>query len=609
MKKILFILLSLLFMCVGLCACGADMTDEQMAAVCGTWYLRAYEEKAENPGFFELKKDGTGSLNGTVDLNWTGRMESGEDDGITVAVVTENEERYTLFLAGDKSEVWLTMGEDGPQYCYLRADAAVPISWFGDLLTRWQARDEETTAQTLCLSADGMLTMNEGACFWSSSDDWVDDESSVHLYLYDERGVFGVVEVYSIGNGLYDFVYYDYATHRGYGYYNHPMVDYLDIGSWESFDRHTMIDDCIIFGAGSQSADIADVEYSIRFNTAADPETVSVDFLEGEDVRYSALIAMDGQYPMLTMTEQQTGRQTLYYNSEYGYAEDNPNARYYEALDLLCRYAGGDSLYWPETGETMEPEDALSYAYDQLTALGDYLQAKDILARFTILPDKLTDVVQYCTDYQGDVHETYLNRYGYDKNGVLLWGQGEDIIEKYGVDSTAVQYFTYDAKGKLAGVLTDDGLTQGTPIFDTAGKLVGMHVQGEDTEYTTVYTYGEGHRVIRMGVSRSESYYPLVYEYEYDDEGRLLTRTVNRGNNFAATTTYTYEDVALVEMAQVFWREGLPYSKTCSFTNDEQGRPVSAEVYTNDPEMAYADIEIRYIYKDLYFFDTAGLLQ
>ena len=46
MKKRLLILLSVLIMCVGLCACGAELTDERTAAVCGTWYLRAFEEKA-----------------------------------------------------------------------------------------------------------------------------------------------------------------------------------------------------------------------------------------------------------------------------------------------------------------------------------------------------------------------------------------------------------------------------------------------------------------------------------------------------------------------------------------------------------------------------------
>ena len=606
MKKIILILLTAFVMCVGLCACGADMTDEQTAAVCGTWYLRAYEEKAENPGYLELKKDGTGTLDGSEPLTWTG---SGSEAGVTVTVVTESEAEYTLALAVDKTEAWLSMDKDGPDYCYHRADTAVATSWFGELLTLWHARDVKTAVQTLALNKNGTLRMNDAVCFWSSSDDWVDDEDSVHLYLYDAQGVFGVLEAYSTGNGLYDFIFYDYATLRGYSYTNHPVVNYLDIGSWESFDRHTMIDDFVILGAGNRTAEIAGVEYSVRFDTAADPTTVSVSFLEGEEVRYSALIFMDGEYPMVTLTDPQTGRQTLYYNSEYGYADENPDARYYGTLDLLYRYAGGGSLYLPETGELLEPEVALRYCYEQLTALGDYRQTKDFLARFTILPNKLTSVTQYCTDYQGDVHEIYLNRYGYNKNGVLIWGQGEEIIEKFGVDSTAVQHFTYDRKGKLTGVTTDDGHTQGMPIFDTAGKLVGMHVEGEDVEYTTVYTYGEGHRVIRMGVSRSESYYPLVYEYEYDGEGRLVTKTVDRGNSFAATTTYTYEDGTMVESSQVFWRGGWPYSNNWSFTYDEQGRPMTARVATDDPDMDYADIEVRYIYKDLYFFDTAGLLQ
>ena len=607
MKKRFLILFSVLIMCVGLCACGAELTDEQTAAVCGTWYLRAFEEKAENPGYIELKKDGTGSFNGTEALTWSCQMDSGNDTGMTVAVLSETEAAYTLSLSNDKTEVWLTMEEDGPDYCYRRAATAVPTSWFEDLLTRWYAQDEHSVAQSVKLNGDGTVMLDGVACFWSVGSDWTDDENSIHLHLYDEQGVFGVLEAYSFGNGLFDFVLYDYATHRGYGYYNHSMVNFLEIGSWESFDRHTMIDDCIILGKESTTADVAGGEYTVMFDTASSPETLTVNFLEGDDIHYSAVVFMDGQYPMATLTDQQTQLQTLYYNSKFGYDEANVNAQYYGVLDMIYRYADGESLYTLGSGQTLERDEVLPYIYEKLTTLEDYFQAGEFLARFTIVPDKLTGVIQYCTDYQGNVHEIALSRYGYDRNGTLIWGQGEDIIEKYGVNSAAVQYFSYDAKGKIAGVTTDDSQTRGTPIFDSAGKLVGMHVRGQDTEYTTVYTYGTGHRVIRMGVSKSESYYPLVYEYEYNDEGRLITKRVNQGNSFAATSTYTYEDDDLVKIVQACWREGLPYTNTYTFTNDEQGRLVSADVATNDPNMDYAALEIKYVYEDLFFFDTAGL--
>lgn len=609
MKKRLLILLSVLIMCVGLCACGAELTDEQTAAVCGTWYLRAFEEKAENPGYIELKKDGTGSFNGTEALTWSGRMDSGEDAGVTVNVVTETETAYTLSLSNDKTEVWLTGEKDGPEYCYQRADMDTSAAWFDNLMTRWYARKADSPVQTVELKDDGSLMLGDNACFWTKGTDWVDDGNSVHLHLYDERGVFGVLEAYSFENGLFDFVLYDYATHQDYGYDNHSMVNFLEIGSWESFDRQTMIDDCVILGKESRTADIAGGEYAVKFDTAASPETLTVNFLEGDDIRYSALVFMDGQYPMATLTDQQTQQQTLYYNSAFGYDESNQDALYYRTLDLIYRYAGGNGLFTLETGEKLAQDDALPYIYEKLTELGDYRETRELLARFTVVPDKLTGVIQYRTDYRGDIHEIELSRYGYNEKGTLIWGRGEDIIEKYGVNSAEIQYFTYDAKGKIAGVQTGDGQMTGTPIFDGAGKLVGMHVKGQDTEYTTVYTYGTGHRVIRMGVSRSESYYPLVYEYEYDDEGRLITKTVDQGSSFASTGTYTYEDGELTKIVQVCWKNGMSYTNTYYFTNDEQGRPLSAEVATNDPDMDYSDLEIKYIYEDLYFFDTAGLIQ
>lgn len=607
MKKRIFLLLAVLIMCVGLCACGADLTEERTAAVCGTWYLRAYEERLDNPGYFVLAKDGSGSLNGTEPLTWSVQVDNGDDSGITVSATTDGEDVYTLSLSNNKTEMWLITQEDGPEYCYLRTDTAVSASWFGDLFTRWCAQSEHSAVKTVELKADGLAMLNDAACCWTNGTDWADDGSSIHLYLYNDQGVFGVLEARTLDNGLYEVSIYDYATHRNDSYANHPMVNYLEIGSWESFDRHTMIDDCLILGTESRIAEISGGEYAVKFDTAADPETVTIHFLEGEEIRYTALALMDGQHPMILLTEQASDRQTLYYNSEFGYHEANTDALYYETLDLIYRYAAEDKLYHPESGEEFERQDALTYIYEQLTNLGDYCQAKEFLARFTIVPDKLTGVAQLCTDYQGNVTEVWQSRYGYDSNGMLIWGQGEEIIEKYGVNSYAVQYFTYDPKGRIAEIVTDDGQTQGVPIFDNAGKLVGMHVLGKDTEYTTVYTYGTGHRVIRMGVSKSESYYPLVYEYAYDNEGRLITKTISQGNSFAATSTYTYEDHGLQKIVQVCWRNGSSYTNTHTFTNDEQGRPLSAEVITSDPDMDYAALEIQYIYEDLFFLDTTGL--
>ena len=616
MKKII-ILLMLTALCFGLCACGEDLTSVQVGTVCGTWYLQPKEQKGDNPGYFRLEKDGTGSFNGAEPISWVGQRNRDEEAYMTVTITMESEEAHTLsFYAGDPNhrEAWLTMGEETVARCYYKADTEISAPWFQNLLTRQWYPAEDGLLQSVVINDNATVTIEDRTYFWTKSEKMSGDDSA-YLYLYDENGVWGELKLGDpLDNNAYVISVTGYQRNPAVFWgFDHPVLGWMgnDYGSWVAFDRYTMIADSFVMGTGNEITIVSDREYRIRFDTKLSQDTVTAHLLEGEDVRYEAEIYMDGEYPMLTLTDCQTGNQTLYYNSAYGYDENNVDALYYGTLDLIYRYANGECVYTLETNEALAPEKSLSYIYEKLTALGDYRQTGEFLARFHIVPDKLTAVIRYATDDQGNVHETPLSRYGYDENGVMIWGQGEDIIEKYGVNTGDVQWFTYDAKGKIAGIKAErNGVVTavGTPIFDTVGKLVGMHVQGEDTEYTTVYTYGKGQRIIRMGVSKSESYYPLVYEYSYDDDGRLETKVIKQGNSFVATGTYTYINGELAKIVQGCWKYGSPYTNTYYFINDEQGRPLSVEFITGDPDLDYGAYEIKYIYEDLYFFDTTGLV-
>ena len=112
---------------------------------------------------------------------------------------------------------------------------------------------------------------------------------------------------------------------------------------------------------------------------------------------------------MATLTDQQSGQQTLYYNRDCGYDPANPEAAYFNALNLVCQYANGSAICHLETGEELEEDEYLQYIYEKLTELGDYKQAKEFLARFTVVPSKLTEQTLYATDSQGNSHSNHCN--------------------------------------------------------------------------------------------------------------------------------------------------------------------------------------------------------
>ena len=617
MKKTMLSLLAVLALALCLCACSSRPSAELKAALCGTWYEREYQEAGANPGYFQLNSDGTGLLNGQEAVTWSARKNREYDSRWTVTVKTKSRGRYTLELyAGNRAypEVRLTMKDEETVCAYLKAETEVQNSWFADLLTTWYVRDENAPVRTVELNEDGAVKLDDQNCFWTVAADWEYHESSAHLDLYDEQGICGALEIYSRNNGLYDFRYNDYSANCSYGYYEHPLLVMMENGTWESFDKVNMIDDYFYMTPRYETVSLGDREYAVQFDAKADLNTLRIEFLENGNLCYVANVFTDGGYPMATLTDQKTGQETLYFNNHYGYAEDNPDAAYYQVVNLIYRYVRGDGVYTLESGAYLDEEERLPYIYQKLQELGDYKQAREFLDRFTVVPSMLTEVTLYCTDWLDNTSTSSRNRYGYDENGEMVWAYGQGVVELFGVDeSSHTQYFTYDQKGKIAKVQVGSGSSVqavGTPVYDTVGKLVGMTVQERHDEYTTVFTFDVQGRVIRMGVSEEESAYPLIYDYTYDDAGRLNSKIKTSGyhGNVILTSYYTYDGDALREVKEYHQQWGNEYSTTYTYTNDEKGRPLSAEITTTDPNNSYKSQEIKYVYEDLYFFDDTGLL-
>ena len=616
MKKRVVSLLLILVLCLSLCACGSKLNEEQMALVCGTWYLGGYQDAEGFQGYFELKEDGTGSFNGKDAFEWTVKQDRENPEWLYLTFKTESKEKFAFNLyTGDPNYVSGELIPDKADYGlqYEKASTQVQNPWFADLLTTWYPEGEDATYESVVLNADGTVQLDGKTYFWTNAQDWGYEEERVHLNIYNEQGVYGSISAYVRENGLYDFDVYDQETGWGYTYFDHPMLSLVNNGSWDSFDRFTMIDEYFYVSPWSSTTGIGDMEYTIKFDTKASQEELVINLLEGDTVRYVAHIFMDGEYPMATLTDQQSGAQTLYYNDYFGYDPENMDALYFQTLNLVYRYANGYSVYTLETDEYLDEEEKLPYIYEKLVALGDYKQTQEFLDRFTIVPSKLTDVTQYNTDKLNNVSSSWLNRYGYDETGAMTWARGDDIVEMYGVyDTYDTQYFTYDDNGNLVDVQIkwyDTIEAIGTPICDGEGKMVGMQVQEQSDEYTSVFTYDAEGRVIKLEIPDADYGDPRIYEYTYDDTGKLATKVLSCWEGRDVTTSnYIYEGDAVVEIQQVrnYWSEA--YNWTYTFTNDEQGRPLSAVITTDDPDVTYKAQEVVYTYEDLYFFDDTGLV-
>lgn len=619
MKKRLISLLLILALCLMMSACSASPSTELLAAACGVWYSRGYLESSENPSYFELKEDGTGSINGAEALTWTGERYRDDKSIWIVTISTQSDARYRFEITMDGNtcvDAELTIGreEGGPANNYAKVNTTVQVEWFRNLLTQWYANDEDNgLATSVTLRDDGTAKLDETSYFWTCGS-YSYDQDRIDLYLFNELGVAYTISLNIRGNGLYEMNLHEFTTDRSASYLEHAMLKLLNNGSWRSFDKVTMIDDYLYLGTYASTATIAGTEYTMQFDSHSSQDSLTVNFLDGEAVRYTARIFMDGAYPMATLTDCQNGREVLYYNDYYGYDEDHPDAAYYNTLNLVYWYVNGHSIYTLENDEYLEQEERLPYIYAKLQELGDYKQAAEYLDRFTVVPDKLTEVIQYNTDAQNNVSESRLSAYGYDENGTLVWACGEDAVEMYGVnESKYIQYFTYDDNGVIKQIQIGSGNSIqaiGTPIFDTVGKLVGMNVRERYDEYTTIFTFDVEGRVVRMGVSESESAYPLIYEYTYDEAGRMISKVKTTGYNGSqiVTTYYTYDGDAVVEKKEYWAEYGDAWSVTYTYTNDEKGRPQSAEITSYSSGNDYKYQEVKYVYKDLYFFDSTGLV-
>lgn len=394
-------------------------------------------------------------------------------------------------------------------------------------------------------------------------------------------------------------------------YIAHPYAPQV-MASWRLLDGDDTMPESFYIDRYNMSC--SDLSFTWDITSAVDDSTVAVHAtaLNGYTQEYSLVMQeRDGHYVM-TLTDDATGASALYYCDQYGYEASWPEYLYPRALEWVKGYV--NSNYFWTSDRSYSDNEALVFLHQKFTELGDYKDSADYLSRFTVLPSQLTSVVQISTDQLGNESKNTLGSYTYDASGKRVTARGEEIVEFTGVYSSGTpQQFTYDASGRISSITLGwvNGSVEGigTPNYDAEGKLLSTDVQTTSWSYTSTFTYDDQGRVASISVPQNYYEEPRTFTYSYTDGG-LLAQKVHTWNDsyYTLTSDYTYENGVLVRVdATRSYRYGDPYTTTYVYTNDDQGRPVTVDITTTDPNNTYKAMRCEYTYEDLYFFDSTGL--
>ena len=314
-------------------------------------------------------------------------------------------------------------------------------------------------------------------------------------------------------------------------------------------------------------------------------------------------------------------------------------ARYEKANEYLAEYLEDGEFRNDDTRVWYEDNAALEYLYKEFEACGDYEDSAEILSRFTVLPDMLTSIGIKQTDNLGNISEYTYKTYEYDEKGT---SQDDPILELLGISGYADDFeYAYDDTDRIISVkLVDDGTVEAivTPEYDANGNVVKATIQTNNGTYTSTYDYDEQNHLIAADKYRVDwrTVWTLYsYTYSYDADGNLAEEKYSytdiRGTynctviydqngdlikKFEASSVYEYEYEYDANGYLVMMKE--TYTETPLFgdgrrqtitqflnTNDENGRPISAElIETVDGKNSYASQILTYNYETLYFYNA-----
>lgn len=329
----------------------------------------------------------------------------------------------------------------------------------------------------------------------------------------------------------------------------------------------------------------------------------------------------------------------------------------YKAANAYLAEYLEDGEFYDDDWDRYKDNAASEYLYKVFEACGDYEDSEEFLARFTVFPDMLTSITNATTNNLGNVKEGTYETYKYDAKGT---SQDDPILELLSISDWRSMWnhnfeYEYDEADRIISVkLMEDGTVEAivTPEYDANGNVVKATIQTNNGTYTSTYTYDEQNYLIAaekyivysLGIDQE----PCSYTYSYDASGKLIEESYSytdidgwyhkfkityfydtnenligteenysKGNkpdilwSYQKDTTHSYDENGYLIMKKETYTEhpGKNYERQTItqflYTNDENGRPISAElIETKDGKNSYASQILTYNYETLYFYNA-----
>lgn len=639
MKKLLALLLALV-MCLALFACSdqsstndddddddkgskkpESSTSSSNEAV-GTWILNYTNEDV--PFSITFDDDGSCKFSTGESYTWKKKLnKNSETDDLNLLLKDDGESVYSVWVSEmDDGNMTLSLSavDDDDNETYLASYSTQNITPDSDLLDQiagqWHADTSYEYHPSVTINEDGTCSIDDETLSWTASY-WNNENRSLSLNIFDVEAV-----RYYISFDLYDsdvmrMCINDADYNDSCTLYRAPLISVLMNGNWCDFAYgETQVSE-FYFSNDYCSVNWDDHDWKL-VSCEEDKLTATISEEDSSEVKYELTLTMEGEYPQIALLDCASGETWLYYCSNLGYDETNPEANYQLAVYNLSILENDGSFWVEESEEWIYDNEGYTYVYQMFQSLGDYKDSADYLARFTIHPNMLTGVDVEYTDNLGNVDEGYLSEYEYDANGNLIYATGSDIREKYCISSSYVygdMYFEYDEAGVISQILigysNTDLKARCTPTYDANGNMISLQIQTNSGETTATFTYDDQNRLIHAIGPYTYSGDPQTITYTYDAAGQLVQKTRSWTDwwVYEEVTTYTYANGVLKEAVTAYsqtdsWSGTTTITSTFTYTCDEQGNPLTVSYTTDDPSYNYASQVRTYTYEDLYFYTS-----
>lgn len=300
--------------------------------------------------------------------------------------------------------------------------------------------------------------------------------------------------------------------------------------------------------------------------------------------------------------------------------EDWDSVLLVQANRYLKSYLDNGYIYLDD--RSLSKNDALAFLYALFAEIPENEEAAAVLKNFVVVPQKYTGGTYVTIDNLGNESKGTWETFKYDAKGRMIYaGYADELFEVYG--QTSDLHFYYDDAGLLYEIKyaynpeTNVNALM-TPDYDDNGNLISITTtHNHGTMYYT-FTYDEAGRRISAIIDKNyggnnSAWNIYKYTYQYDEAGRLVEKLYVRDSTIQ-TTTYIYDENGfLIQQTMVetynYSYNGTTeyhYSETITYTNDAQGRHMTASVTTDKSGDSYKSRTVTFVYEDLYFYFPEG---